>query len=278
LNENDSLVLGTEVNLLNLTGPTELFGGDLLKAGNNAGTGSNSEQLDLDTTDPADSGQIVHHEQVVGLIIETPLAKNHISTRVLNSLDHGFEVVAFHILELFVVGDGLDLNTVLGFGLWGLKGAGQDAHFGISKFLLHLGMSEVLVNNDTFNEAGVLNGSTGLGENLDEVEVDIAALEVSNVQNSLHGQVGKVILALADDLGAESGGGALTEEVIVVLGDVELLRDFVNALAGNLASEIETISDLERVNTLVEQLLGLLKDGTSQHNDTSGAIADFIIL
>jgi hypothetical protein len=167
---------------------------------------------------------------------------------------------------------------VLGFGLWGLEGAGQDAHFGISKFLLHLGMSEVLVNNDTFNEAGVLNGSTGLGENLDEVEVDIAALEVSNVQNSLHGQVGKVILALADDLGAESGGGALTEEVIVVLGDVELLRDFVNALGCNLASEIETISDLERVNNLVEQLLGLLKDGTSQHNDTSGTITDFIIL
>ena len=63
-----------------------------------------------------------------------------------------------------------------------------------------------------------------------------------------------------------------------MLGDVDLLLDGVEVLDGDLARLLEAVSDFERVDSLVEQLLGLLQDGASQHDDTSGAIADLVVL
>lgn len=123
------------------------------------------------------------HEQVVGLIIEAPLAEDDVSTGVLDLLDHIVEVVLFHLLELLVVFNGLDLDTVLGLGLWGLEGAGQNANLSVFDLLLHGRVGEVLVNNDTFNELGVLDSTTALGDDLNQVEVDILTVKVSDVEH-----------------------------------------------------------------------------------------------
>ena len=48
---------------------------------------------------------------------------------------------------------------------------------------LHLGVREILVNNDSLNELGVLDGSASLCDNLDKVEVDILAFKICNVKH-----------------------------------------------------------------------------------------------
>jgi hypothetical protein len=87
-----------------------------------------------------------------------------------------------------------------------------------------------------------------------------------------------VILALADDLGAESSDGALAKELVVVLLNVDLLLNGFNSLHSNIACALETISDLERVNALVEELLSLVEEGTGKNYDTGSTITDFVIL
>ena len=53
----------------------------------------------------------------------------------------------------------------------------------------------------------------------------------------------------------------------------------VNAVAdGDLTSLIEAVSNLEWVDALLKEFLGLLKDGSSKHNDTSGAVTDLVVL
>jgi len=194
---------------------------------------------------------------VVGLVIKAPLAEHNVGTGVLDLLNHISEVVLFHLLELLVVLGVLDLDTVLGLGLWGLEGAGQDANLGVLDFLSHGGMGEVLVDDDTLDELGVLNGTTGLGDDLDQIEVDILTVKVGNVEHRLDSEVCEVILALADDLGAESSGGALAEVAEVILLDVNGLGDLLNLLDSNFTGLLETISDLEGVDALVEEFLSL---------------------
>jgi len=194
---------------------------------------------------------------VVGLVIKAPLAEHNVGTGVLDLLNHISEVVLFHLLELLVVLGVLDLDTVLGLGLWGLEGAGQDANLGVLDFLSHGGMGEVLVDDDTLDELGGLNGTTGLGDDLDQIEVDVLTVKVGNVEHGLDSKVCEVILALADDLGAESSGGALAEVAEVILLDVDGLGDLLNLLDSNFTSLLETISDLEGVDALVEEFLSL---------------------
>ena len=85
-------------------------------------------------------------------------------------------------------------------------------------------------------------------------------------------------MALADDLGAESSDSTLAEELVVILLDADFFLDLANTLDSNIASFLKAISNLEGVNTLVKELLSLVKKGTSENYDTCGAITDLIVL
>jgi hypothetical protein len=87
-----------------------------------------------------------------------------------------------------------------------------------------------------------------------------------------------MVLALADDLGAESSDGTLAEELVIVLLNVNLLLDLINTLDSNIASLFEAVSNLQGVNTLVKKFLSLIKEGSSKNDNTSGSITDLIIL
>ena len=278
LDEDDFIARCAVSNLFDATGDSELFRSNLLEARDNAGTCCDGEELNLNTTDPSDRRELVLHEQVVGLVIETPLAKDGSCARIFDTLYHIGEVVLLHLLKLGVVSSALDLETVLGLRLRGLERASEDADLGVLDLLSHLRVGELLVDNDTFDEARVFDGATGLGDDLDEVEVDVTALNVSNVKHSLQGKVSVVVLARADDLGAEGGLGASPELGVVVLEDVELLLDLVNLSHGNITSLLETISDFKRVDALFQKFLGLLKNGTGKDDNTSGAVTDFVVL
>lgn len=250
----------------------------MLKAGDNAGTGGDGEELDLNTSDPTDSGEFVMVEQVVGLIIETPLAENNIGTGVLHALNHIGEVVGLHLSELLVLSGVLDLKLVLGLGLWGFEGAGEDAHLGVLDLLLHLGVREVLINDNTFNEFGVLDGTTGLGNDLDEIEVDVSTFDIGNGEHGFEGKVREVVLALGDDLGSEGGSGALSEVRVVIFVDVNLSCDFLNLGNRDFASLVKSVRNFEGVDTLVEELLGLVEDSSSEDDNTGGTVTDLVVL
>jgi hypothetical protein len=60
--------------------------------------------------------------------------------------------------------------------------------------------------------------------------------------------------------------------------NVDLLLDLINTLDSNIASFLEAVSNLKRVDTLVKKLLSLIKKGSSKNDDASGSITDLIIL
>jgi hypothetical protein len=60
--------------------------------------------------------------------------------------------------------------------------------------------------------------------------------------------------------------------------NVDLLLDLINTLDSNIASLLEAVSNLKRVDTLVKKLLSLIKKGSSKNDDASGSITDLIIL
>lgn len=60
--------------------------------------------------------------------------------------------------------------------------------------------------------------------------------------------------------------------------NVKLLLDLFDSLDSDVASSFKTISDLKRVDTLVEKSLSLLKESTSEDDDTSCTITDFVVL
>jgi len=67
-------------------------------------------------------------------------------------------------------------------------------------FLGHLGVREVLVDQDAFNQLGVFNTSSCFLLNFDEVKIDIFSLKVSNSQNSLDSNLCKPLLIIVDNL------------------------------------------------------------------------------
>ena len=85
-------------------------------------------------------------------------------------------------------------------------------------------------------------------------------------------------LALRHNLGSEGGHCALSEVLVIILKDVEWLLDLIELLDSDVTSGLKTIGNLKWVNTFVEKLLRLLKDSTSQNNNTCGSISNFVIL
>ena len=182
LNQDNLVTSCAKDHLLDLARLSELFGGDLFEARDDACASSNGEEFDLDSANPANGREFVLHEQVVGLVVETPLAENAVCARVFDALDHINEVVLLHLLQLFVVSGRLDFKTVLRFRLWGLEGTGQNADLGVLNAGGHLRVGKLLVNDDALNELRVFDAATSFGHNLDQIEVHVTTLQISDVE------------------------------------------------------------------------------------------------
>ena len=65
----------------------------LLEARHDPGSCSHCYQLDLNSTNPSHSGQVIGHEQMVGFVIKAPLADDEGGTRVLALLNHVSKVL-----------------------------------------------------------------------------------------------------------------------------------------------------------------------------------------
>lgn len=215
---------------------------------------------------------------MVGLVVETPLADGQVGARglyLLNHLDELLALVRLQFLELF---DARDVEPVLGLGLWWLERACEDGDLGVSHLGRHLGVREVLVDNDTLDEKGILQSATDLSIHLDELKVDVLAFEIGDREDSVHGDVRKLIVRLGHDLAAQARPGNLDQVGSLLLAELDHIRDLVKLGNGDVAGLVVSIGDPDGVDSLVDELGGLLQEGASKNHNTGGAVTDLVVL
>lgn len=59
-------------------------------------------------------------------------------------------------------------------------------------------MREVLIHDHTLDEKRVLQGTADLPINLDQLEIDILALEVGDGENGIDGDLGELVMRLGN--------------------------------------------------------------------------------
>mmetsp|Transcript_54763 Transcript_54763/g.91024 ORF Transcript_54763/g.91024 Transcript_54763/m.91024 type:complete len:479 (-) Transcript_54763:379-1815(-) len=278
LKEEHAVLGSSEGDLTELSDVAELVSRDLLEAGDDASAGGDGEELELRASDPADGGELVLEEEVVGLVVKAPLAEGDGGTRLLDLVDHVDKVGLLLGGELLVLLDGRDVEGVLGLGLGGLEGAGEEADLGVDDLLGHLRVTELLSDDDSLDEAGVLHGSSGLSLELDQVEVDVLALEVSNEQHGLCGNLSEALLASAHNLGAERSADDVRKRTDVVTRDLNGLSEGGKVLNGNVAGDFVTVSNSGGVDSAINEGLSLLEERSGEHDDSRRSVSDFVIL
>lgn len=78
LNDDHLLLGGPKGDLADLSTGSELVGTEFTKPRDDAGSCGKGDKLELDASDPADGGELVLEEEVVGLIVESPLADDEV--------------------------------------------------------------------------------------------------------------------------------------------------------------------------------------------------------
>jgi hypothetical protein len=96
---------------------------------------------------------------------------------------------------------------MLGLWLWRLEWTGEDGNLHIAQLLRHLGVREVLVDNDALHQHAVLHTAAHLSLYLDQLKIDVPRLQVGNGHDGVHGNLCHLFVALVNDLGAECGLG-----------------------------------------------------------------------
>lgn len=167
---------------------------------------------------------------------------------------------------------------MLGLGLRGLERARQDSDLGISDLGRHLGVGEVLVDNDTLDQDGILESTTDLAVDLDQLEVDVLALQVGDRQDGVDGHVGELVVCLGHNLTSQTRVRDLEEVLCVGGAELDNVGYPVELRHCNVASLVVTVCDTDGVDSLVDQLRSLLEQGTGQHDNTSGSVTNLVIL
>jgi hypothetical protein len=128
---------------------------------------------------------------MVRLIVESPLADDQISARVLDSLDHIRKLFLFVLPELVVLLDAGDIELMLRLRAGWLKRASQDGEFGIFDPARHLRVGHVLVQEHTLDEGCIVKRTTDFAINFDQVERDVFALQISYLEYCVYGDLGE---------------------------------------------------------------------------------------
>jgi hypothetical protein len=65
---------------------------------------------------------------------------------------------------------------------------------------------------------------------------------------------------------------------VVIFVDVNLSCDSLNLLNRDFTSLVKSVRNFEGVDALVEELLGLVEDSTSEDDNTGGSVTDLVVL
>ena len=123
---------------------------------------------------------------MIGLILKSPLAESDIALIVLEVSNHISEVLLLQFVQFLEAFSRGDVDVVLSLRLWCFEGTSEDGDSSIDDFLGHLRVREVLVNQDAFDELGVFNTASSFLLDLDQVQIDILPLQVSDCEHCLH--------------------------------------------------------------------------------------------
>jgi len=150
--------------------------------------------LDLRSTNPSHSRELILHKQMVRLVVESPLADDQISTGVLNSLDHIRKLLLFVLPELVVLFYAGDIELVLRLRAGRLKRASENGEFGVLDPARHLGVGHVLVQEHTLDEGCIIERTTNFAIDLDQVEGDVFALHIRYLEHCIDGDLGEFFM------------------------------------------------------------------------------------
>jgi hypothetical protein len=118
------------------------------------------------------------------------------------------------------------------------RGAARGPRLDVRELLRHLRVTEVLVEHEAVHEPRVLRLGADLAVELDEVEVDVLALEVRDREHRFDAHRRHLALAAADDLRGERRHARRDEGARVVDGELERLRDRAEALDAHCACHL----------------------------------------
>jgi len=135
LNDQHAVLGRAEVQLADKTSRAQLIRAQLLETGNDPTTGSDGDQFDLRTPDPPYGRQFPLQEEMVSLIVETPLADCQGCAGFLDLRDHLVELLGLVLAQETVVLNAGDVQLVLGLWLWWFKWASEDSNLYITKLL-----------------------------------------------------------------------------------------------------------------------------------------------
>jgi len=85
-------------------------------------------------------------------------------------------------------------------------------------------------------------------------------------------------LALRNNFGSKCSHSTLSQIFVIVLVNIQWFLDLIELFDGNVTSCLKTVGNLKWMDTLIEKLLGLFEDSSSQNDNTGCSISDFIIL
>lgn len=107
---------------------SQLIRGQIFKARDDPGASCNGQELDLYPSNPTNSWQLHVVQQMIGLIIETPLADYQGSSSILAFLDHVNKVLALLLLKSLVLLSTVNVYFMLCLRPRRFKGTCQDRH------------------------------------------------------------------------------------------------------------------------------------------------------
>mmetsp|Transcript_9052 Transcript_9052/g.15310 ORF Transcript_9052/g.15310 Transcript_9052/m.15310 type:complete len:364 (+) Transcript_9052:294-1385(+) len=234
LDDQHALLGGAEAYLAHRPSLAQLFRRQLLETRHNSSASGDSDQLQLDTTNPSHGRQLILQQQVVRLVVEAPLADDQVGATVLAALHHILEVFLLPREQALVGVFGGDIQLMLSLGLGRLEGAGEDAHLHVLEALGHLRVAELLVDHDAVDQLRLLQAATRLAFHLNHIEVNILRLKVGHGEHRVHSDLCHLALVHIDNLGAQGGHGRVDEGHSIVGSKLHLVGDGLQVLERHL--------------------------------------------
>mmetsp|Transcript_5591 Transcript_5591/g.9776 ORF Transcript_5591/g.9776 Transcript_5591/m.9776 type:complete len:440 (-) Transcript_5591:876-2195(-) len=140
---------------------------------------------------------------------------------------------------------------------------------------LGLTNADLEVREEALVEEGLFKASTEHLDNLDQVQVSAAA----KAKHGINSEVGEAVLILVEQFARKSCTGNVEKvgtECFLVIGVID--GAVHKGLASSGHGKTPTVTNGHRVNTLVDELLGLTEKLAGKNNDRGGAITNLVIL
>ena len=121
---------------------------------------------------------------MIRLIIESPLTNDQVRSSIFDLFDHFLKLLHLVHLQLFVLFNRSDIELVFSFGSRRFKRTSQDCDFRVGNGSGHLRVRHVFVEEDSFDQGRVFEGSSNFASHFDQVERDVFAFEIGDGEYS----------------------------------------------------------------------------------------------